>query len=431
MNIGILGAGYVGLVTGACSSDFGHNVVCCDKSKKKVSLLKKNVIPIYEPGLESLIEKNVKASRLRFESDLKKCIDQMDVIFVAVDTPSRRVDGQADLESLFSAVDEISKIAKKNKVIVLKSTVPVGTNAKVSKRIIQVNNKIEFEIVSNPEFLREGSALEDFMKPDRIVIGTYSKIAEEIMKDIYKPLYLRDFPILFTNPESAELIKYSSNAFLATKISFINEVANLCEKTGADVKDVSKGLGLDKRIGDKFLHPGPGYGGSCFPKDTAAFVNTGKVFGAEQSIVETVIKANHQVKNRMIEKITSFFDGSIIGSTICFFGVTFKPNTDDMREAPSLTIIPSLQSRGANIKIMDPKGQEKGAKLLPNVKWFSNAYEAAEDADLLVILTEWNEFIALDLPRLAKCMRSAKLADLRNIYSEKKSLIAALMLINL
>jgi len=422
MKLGLLGTGYVGLVTGACLSDFGHHVICLDKNEKKISSLKKGVIPIYEPGLGSLIKKNVEAGRLEFGTDLTLYISKLDVIFLAVGTPTRRADGQADLESLLSAIKEVSDLSPKGKVIVIKSTVPVGTNKKVVQLLKRTKNKAVFDIVSNPEFLREGSAIDDFMKPDRVVVGTKSKRAKKIMTDIYKPLYLRDFPILFTDPESAEMIKYSSNAFLATKISFINEVASLCEKTGADVKEVSKGMGLDKRIGNKFLHAGPGYGGSCFPKDTIAFTNTGKLFGAPQNIVETVIKVNSQVKQRMVDKILSIFEGSVENKIICFFGVTFKPNTDDVREAPSLAIIPKLQGPKTEIRIVDPKGKNEGKNLLRKVNWYDNPYDAANGSDLIVILTEWNEFRALNLSRLSESMRSANMADLRNIYTKMEAL---------
>ena len=344
-------------------------------------------------------------------------IDDLDVLFVAVDTPTRRVDGQADLNSLLAAIQEVSMLSTNNKVIVIKSTVPVGTNKSVTKILQENINKLSFEVVSNPEFLREGSAIEDFMKPDRVVVGTNSNFARKIMREVYRPLYLREFPILFTSPETAELIKYSSNAFLATKISFINEVAHICEKVGADVKDVAKGMGLDKRIGEKFLHVGPGYGGSCFPKDTLAFTESGRLFGAPQNIVNTVVKVNDGVKQRMVAKIIDMFKGDIKEKVITVFGVTFKPNTDDMREAPSLTIIPALQKEGAFIRVVDPQGYNEGSKLLENVKWFSDPYEAADSSNLILILTEWNEFRALDLKAISSKMTSAYLADFRNLYS--------------
>ena len=417
MKLGMIGTGYVGLVTAACLSDFGHTVICVDKDLEKIKNLNNGNIPIYEPGLDLLIKKNVSGDRLFFRSSLETFIDDLDVLFVAVDTPTRRVDGQADLNSLLAAIQEVSMLSTNNKVIVIKSTVPVGTNKSVTKILQENINKLSFEVVSDPEFLREGSAIEDFMKPDRVVVGTNSNFARKIMREVYRPLYLREFPILFTSPETAELIKYSSNAFLATKISFINEVAHICEKVGADVKDVAKGMGLDKRIGEKFLHVGPGYGGSCFPKDTLAFTESGRLFGAPQNIVNTVVKVNDGVKQRMVAKIIDMFKGDIKEKVITVFGVTFKPNTDDMREAPSLTIIPALQKEGAFIRVVDPQGYNEGSKLLENVKWFSDPYEAADSSNLILILTEWNEFRALDLKAISSKMTSAYLADFRNLYS--------------
>ena len=422
MRLGILGVGYVGLVTGVCLSDFGHNVICIDKNKTKINKLQNGLVPIFEPGLEALINKNVKSGRLLFGTDLKKFIDNIDVIFVAVDTPSRRGDGVADLGSLLEAITEISKISNNCKLVVIKSTVPVGTNKKVKDYIYKISKKIEFEIVSNPEFLREGSAIDDFMRPDRVVVGTNSKNARRLMKEIYKPLYLRDTPIMFTDPESAELIKYASNAFLATKISFINEVARLCENTGADVREVARGMGMDERIGSRFLQAGPGYGGSCFPKDTVAFINSGIEFNARQRIVETVVEVNIEVKNWMIKKIIRILGGNSKNDVVCFFGVTFKPNTDDMREAPSLTIIPKVEKLVKEIRVVDPKGKSEGEALLKSVVWCDDPYRAAKGADLIVILTEWNEFRALDLQNLSKVMRKARMADFRNIYSRDEVL---------
>ena len=421
MRIGILGTGYVGLVTGACLSDFGHYVICLDKNTDKINKLKNGFLPLYEPGLDTLIEKNVVANRLEFGTDLVNHIRTLDVIFVAVDTPSGRVDGEADLENFFIAIRELYCLADSGKLIVIKSTVPVGTNKEVWK-ILNKEGKKKFDVVSNPEFLREGSAIEDFMKPDRVVVGLSDDGVKEVMKEIYKPLYLRDFPIMFTDPQSAELIKYASNAFLATKISFINEVAHICEKSDANVKEVAKGMGLDKRIGDKFLHAGPGYGGSCFPKDTKAFIQMGKFFGAKQNIIETVIDINDKVKNRMVDKILSMFGGVFTKKIVCFLGVTFKPNTDDMREAPSLTIIPKIQSGGNKIRIVDPQGKKQGEKHFKNVSWYENPYEAAIGSDLIVILTEWNEFRALDLNKISEVMRSKNMADFRNIYSKSEAL---------
>ncbi len=421
MKIGILGVGYVGLVSGVCFSDFGHDVTCYDKDEKKISNLQSGIIPIYEPGLEDLVKKNIKAKRLKFKSSLEDFLHHVEIIFIAVGTPSRRSDGHADLDGLYAVAEELYNKIETNQVLVIKSTVPVGTNKKFSAFLRSKSGK-DYNIVSNPEFLREGSAIEDFMKPDRVIVGTNSQDAVEKMAEVYKPLYLRDFPIIYTDPDSAELIKYASNAFLAMKISFINEVALICENSGADISEVAKGIGLDGRIGNKFLHPGPGYGGSCFPKDTLAFAKVGRDLGAPQTIIETVSKVNVSVKLRMIDKIVGIFDGDIDKKIICILGVTFKPNTDDIREAPSLTIIPALQEQNANIRVVDPQGLKEGKQVLKNVEWFNNAYAAADGADLIVILTEWNEFRALDLKELAKTMRTALMVDLRNIYSEDISL---------
>ena len=420
MKISIVGTGYVGLVSGVCFSDFGHNVVCVDKDNQRVENLKKGIIPIYEPELESLLNKNVKAERLSFTTSLEESLKGSEAVFIAVGTPSRRGDGGADLTYVHQAVKEIAQLSKGYTLFVTKSTVPVGSNRNLVEIIKKSNPDLDFDVVSNPEFLREGAAIDDFMKPDRVIVGVESDKAKSIMLEIYKPLYLRDFPIMFTSLESAETIKYAANAFLATKITFINEIAQLCEKSGADVKDVSKGMGLDGRIGDKFLHAGPGYGGSCFPKDTAALVETGKHFNSEMLITKTVIDVNENVKRRMIDKIISLLDGSIDKKVISVFGVTFKPNTDDMREAPSLVIIPALIEKGAKIRVVDPKGYKEGKDLLNGVEWFEDVYESAENSDLIVILTEWNEFRALDLKKLAKLMNTPKLADLRNIYSKEE-----------
>ncbi len=419
MKIGIIGVGYVGLVSGACFSDFGHNVVCIDKDVKKIESLRNGESPIYEPGLEEIIDRNVKSKRLSFETDISNSIKEVEVIFIAVGTPTRRGDGYADLTSVFEVFTDIKDLVEHNQTVVIKSTVPVGTNKKVQE-IMNEGFCTQFDVVSNPEFLREGSAIEDFMKPDRVVIGLRSEEARKVMAEVYKPLYLRDFPIVYTDPESAELIKYASNGFLALKISFINEIAALCESVGANVKEVANGMGLDGRIGRKFLHAGPGYGGSCFPKDTLALASIGKKHGVSQEIVETVIAVNNKTKFRMIDKIVSVSDGTINKKIITFLGVTFKPNTDDMREAPSLTIIPAVMEQGAKVNVVDPKGLDEGEELLPGVVWFDNPYEATKNADLLVILTEWNEFRALDLRRLAKLMKTPIMADLRNIYSENE-----------
>ncbi len=424
MRIAMIGTGYVGLVSGVCFSDFGHEVICVDKAPEKIAKLNKGEVPIYEPGLEDLMARNVEAGRLSFTTDLAQAVDGADAVFVAVGTPTRRGDGHADLTYVMAAAEEVGRALTGYAVVVTKSTVPVGTNRKVQEVVAQANPKAEFDVASNPEFLREGAAIDDFMKPDRVVVGVQSERAAKVMAEIYRPLYLRDFPIVTTDLESAEMIKYAANAFLATKITFINEIAALCEKVGADVKEVSKGMGLDGRIGNKFLHAGPGYGGSCFPKDTQALARIGQDFAAPQQIVETVIRVNDAVKLRMIEKLRDLCDGSFNGKKIAVLGVTFKPNTDDMRDAPSLTIVPALVGGGATVRVVDPQGRREGEHLLPNVTWCDDPYTAAEAADLLVILTEWNEFRALDLTRLSKGMAQARMADLRNIYSRQDTLSA-------
>jgi UDPglucose 6-dehydrogenase len=420
----MIGTGYVGLVSGVCFSDFGHEVICVDKAPEKIAKLNKGEVPIYEPGLEDLMARNVEAGRLSFTTDLAQAVDGADAVFIAVGTPTRRGDGHADLTYVMAAAEEVGRALTGYAVVVTKSTVPVGTNRKVQEVVAQANPKAEFDVASNPEFLREGAAIDDFMKPDRVVVGVQSERAAKVMAEIYRPLYLRDFPIVTTDLESAEMIKYAANAFLATKITFINEIAALCEKVGADVKEVSKGMGLDGRIGNKFLHAGPGYGGSCFPKDTQALARIGRDFAAPQQIVETVIRVNDAVKLRMIEKLRDLCDGSFNGKKIAVLGVTFKPNTDDMRDAPSLTIVPALVGGGATVRVVDPQGRREGEHLLPNVTWCDDPYTAAEAADLLVILTEWNEFRALDLTRLSKGMAQARMADLRNIYSRQDALSA-------
>jgi len=417
MKIAMIGTGYVGLVSGVCFSDFGHEVACVDVDADKIRRLERGEVPIYEPGLENLMASNVEAGRLTFTTDLAKAVSQSDAVFIAVGTPTRRGDGHADLTYVYAAAEEIARAMNGYTVVVTKSTVPVGTNRKVGEIIRETNPQAEFDVASNPEFLREGAAIEDFMRPDRVVVGVESDRATEVMAEVYRPLYLRDFPIVTTDLESAEMIKYAANAFLATKITFINEIAALCEKVGADVKQVSRGMGLDNRIGSKFLHAGPGYGGSCFPKDTTALARIGQDHAAPQQIVEAVITVNDQIKHRMIDKVLDICDGSFNGKTIAVLGVTFKPNTDDMRDAPSLTIVPALVGRGAKVRVVDPKGRTEGEALLPGVKWCNDAYKATKGADAVVILTEWNEFRALDLSRVAKGMKRAAMADLRNIYS--------------
>ena len=419
MKIAMIGTGYVGLVSGVCFSDFGHDVTCVDKDPAKIEMLERGKVPIFEPGLDALMARNVKAGRLSFTGDLKAAIDGAEAIFIAVGTPTRRGDGHADLTYVMAAAEEIATIANGYVVIVTKSTVPVGTNRKIKQTIKKTSPGLDFDVASNPEFLREGAAIDDFMKPDRVVVGVQTDRAAEVMAEIYRPLYLRDFPILTTDLESAEMIKYAANAFLATKITFINEIAALCERTGADVKQVSHGIGLDGRIGNKFLHAGPGYGGSCFPKDTKALARIGQDVGLPMQITEKVITVNEEMKRRMIDKLADLCDGSFNGKTVAVLGVTFKPNTDDMRDAPSLTIIPAMVGGGARVRVVDPQGRHEGEALLPGVQWSEDPYKAAQKADLLVILTEWNEFRALDLKRLARRMETPRLADLRNIYSPK------------
>ncbi len=419
MRIAMIGTGYVGLVSGVCFSDFGHDVVCVDKAAAKIDMLRSGEVPIYEPGLDVLMAKNVAAGRLTFTTDLAEAVASADAVFIAVGTPTRRGDGHADLTYVMAAAEEIAHAIDGYTVVVTKSTVPVGTNRKVRDVVASANPQAEFDVASNPEFLREGAAIDDFMRPDRVVVGVESDRAAEVMEDIYRPLYLRDFPILTTDLESAEMIKYAANAFLATKITFINEIAGLCERVGGDVKEVSRGIGLDGRIGNKFLHAGPGYGGSCFPKDTAALARIGQEHAFPMQITETVIRVNDEIKKRMIEKIRETCDDSFNGKTIAVLGVTFKPNTDDMREAPSLTIVPALIGGGATVRVVDPQGRSEGEALLPGVEWSDDPFAAAKDADAVVLLTEWNEFRALNLGDLADAMKTPRMIDLRNIYSEE------------
>ena len=419
MKIAVIGTGYVGLVSGVCFSDFGHDVVCVDKDPAKIAMLERGEVPIYEPGLDVLMTKNVEAGRLSFTGDLARAVAGAEAIFIAVGTPTRRGDGHADLTYVMAAAEEIAQNLTGYAVIVTKSTVPVGTNRLVKQTIRKANPSAEFDVASNPEFLREGAAIDDFMRPDRVVIGVQNDRAGEVMNEIYRPLSLRDFPVVTTDLESAEMIKYAANAFLATKITFINEIAALCEKVGADIKEVSKGMGMDGRIGNKFLHAGPGYGGSCFPKDTKALARMGQDNAVPMQITETVIKVNDEIKRRMIDKVVDLCDGSLNGKVIAVLGVTFKPNTDDMRDAPSLTIVPALVGGGAKVRVCDPQGKHEGEALLPGVQWVEDPYKAAQKADVLVILTEWNEFRALDLKRIARKMTTARMADLRNVYSPK------------
>ena len=417
MRIAVIGTGYVGLVSGVCFSDFGHDVVCVDKSADKIATLERGEVPIYEPGLDDLMARNVAAGRLTFTTDLARAVDGAEAVFIAVGTPTRRGDGHADLTYVMDAAAEIGRALTGYAVVVTKSTVPVGTNRRVRAAIEAAAPEAAFDVASNPEFLREGAAIDDFMRPDRVVVGVESDRAAEVMAAIYRPLYLRDFPILTTDLESAEMIKYAANAFLATKITFVNEIAALCERVGADIKEVSRGIGLDGRIGNKFLHAGPGYGGSCFPKDTSALSRIGQEVGVPMRITETVMQVNDATKTRMVGKLRDLLDGSFNGRTVAVLGVTFKPNTDDMRDAPSLTVVPALVGGGARVRVVDPQGRREGEVLLPGVEWHDDPYAAAAGADLLVVLTEWNEFRALDLGRLAAAMGTPRLADLRNVYA--------------
>ena len=413
----MIGSGYVGLVSGTCFADFGHEIVCVDKDKGKIDRLLAGKMPIYEPGLEDLVARNVAAGRLRFTTDLKEGIEGADAIFIAVGTPSRRGDGHADLSYVYAAAKEIGEAIGRYTVIVTKSTVPVGTGDEVERIIREAAPNAEFGVVSNPEFLREGAAIDDFKRPDRIVIGSEDERATEVMRQVYRPLYLNAAPILVTKRRTAELIKYAGNAFLATKITFINEIADLCEKVGADVKDVSRGIGLDNRIGSKFLHAGPGYGGSCFPKDTLALLKTSQDYDAPQRIVEAVVAVNDNRKRAMGRKIVHAMGDDVRGKTVAVLGLTFKPNTDDMRDSPAIAVIQTLQDAGATVKAYDPEGTEQAQKVLDNVTYCEGPYEAIEGADALAIVTEWDQFRALDFARIKSLLKEPILIDLRNIYS--------------
>ena len=414
MRIAMIGTGYVGLVSGACFSEFGHHVICVDKDAGKIDALKNGRIPIFEPGLEDVVADNVGAGRLSFTVDLRSAVQNADVVFIAVGTPSRRGDGHADLTYVFKASEEIAEAINGYTVVITKSTVPVGTGQKVEETIRRIRPDAEFDVASNPEFLREGSAIEDFRRPDRIVCGTTSDRARAVLRELYRPLYLNETPMLFTTRETSELIKYAANAFLATKITFINEMADICERVGANVQDVARGMGLDGRIGSKFLHAGPGYGGSCFPKDTLALIKTADQVGAPSRIVEAVANANDVRKQRMTTKIVEAF-GGVKGKTIAVLGLTFKPNTDDMRDSASLVILPELAKQGAKIRAYDPEGMTEAKKLL-DVEMCPDAYAALEGADGVVILTEWNEFRALDLRAAKRLLKRPLMVDLRNIY---------------
>ena len=417
MKIAIVGAGYVGLVTGACFADFGHDVVCVDKDQARVDALNRCEVPIYEPGLVDLLRSNLGAGRLTFTTDLKLAVAGAEVVFIAVGTPSRRGDGHADLTYVHEAARQIATAVSGFTVVVTKSTVPVGTGDEVAHIIAATNSDAEVAVVSNPEFLREGAAIEDFKRPDRIVVGIEDERARSVMTEVYRPLYLNQAPLMFTGRRTAELIKYAANAFLAMKVTFINEIADLCEATGADVQQVARGIGLDNRIGSKFLHAGPGYGGSCFPKDTLALVKIGQDYDSPMRLVETTIAINEQRKRAMSRKVIAACGGDVRGKTIGVLGLTFKPNTDDMREAPSIDIIQGLVDRGAHVVAFDPQGMAAARALVDGtVDFADSAYEVAVDADALVLVTEWNEFRSLDLARIKAAMKSPVLVDLRNIY---------------
>jgi UDPglucose 6-dehydrogenase len=420
MRIAMIGAGYVGLVSGTCFSDFGHHVVCVDIDEAKVAALKRGEMPIYEPELADLVASNVRQGRLTFGSDVKSAVGGADVIFIAVGTPSRRGDGHADLSYVYAAAREIAKALTKFTVVVTKSTVPVGTSDEVERLMREENPAAEFAVVSNPEFLREGAAVRDFKHPDRIVIGTDDSRARSIIAEVYRPLRLNAPPILYTDRRTAELTKYAANSFLATKVAFINEIADLAEKVGANVQEVARGIGLDNRIGPKFLHAGPGFGGSCFPKDTLALIKTGQDNETPLRIVETVVAVNDQRKRAMARKVASALGGNLRGKSIAVLGVTFKPNTDDMRDAPSIPLITALQDMGAEVRVFDPVGMPQAKRMLENVVFCADEYDCAKGAHALVIVTEWEQFRALDLQEMASTMASSVIVDLRNIYSPEE-----------
>jgi UDPglucose 6-dehydrogenase len=417
MRIAVIGTGYVGLVSGACFSEFGVDVVCADKDAAKIDSLRAGRMPIFEPGLDKLVENNVKDGRLSFSTDVKLAVAGADAVFIAVGTPSRRGDGHADLSYVYAAAKEIAEAADRPAVVVTKSTVPVGTGREVARILRETRPSMEFDVASNPEFLREGSAIGDFMRPDRVVIGAESERARELMRRLYRPLYLLETPILFTSIETAELIKYAANTFLATKITFINEISDLCEKVGANVNDVARGIGLDGRIGRKFLHAGPGYGGSCFPKDTLALVKTAQGHGAPLRIVETVVAVNEARKLAMADRVLAALGGSAKDKTVAALGLTFKPNTDDMRDSPSLAIIPALRKAGASVRAFDPEGMTEAKKLMPDLIYCRDAYDCMNGADAVAIITEWNEFRNLDLIRMKQLLRQPAIVDLRNVYN--------------
>jgi UDPglucose 6-dehydrogenase len=430
MRVAMIGTGYVGLVSGACFSEFGVDVTCVDKDCGKIERLSNGEMPIYEPGLDQLVASNMAAGRLRFTSDLKPAVAGADAVFIAVGTPSRRGDGHADLSYVFAAAAEIAEALQQNgnerTVVVTKSTVPVGTGRRVERILQKALPPGRFDVASNPEFLREGSAISDFMRPDRIVIGTESEHARTVLRALYRPLYLLETPIVFTAIETAELIKYAANAFLATKITFINEVADLCEAVGADVQDVARGIGLDGRIGGKFLHAGPGFGGSCFPKDCQALVRTAEEMKAPLAIVDTVLRVNDARKRSMARRVVEACGGSVEGLTLAALGLTFKPNTDDMRDSPSLAFLPALREAGATVRAFDPEGTAEAEKLMPELNYCIDPYEAMDGADALILITEWNAFRALDLARVKRLLRRPLVIDLRNIYKPEEMAEAGL-----
>ncbi len=421
MKITIIGTGYVGLVTGACLAEFGHQITCMDKDESKISSLLNGEIPIYEPGLADLVQKNVQEGRLAFTTNLEDSVGGAAAVFIAVGTPSsRRGDGYADLTYIYAAAKELALHLKGYTIVIDKSTVPVGTARQVARLIREANPEADFDMVSNPEFLREGAAIADFQRPDRVVVGAESEKAQGVMKEIYDPLYLLSTPFVFTDLESAELIKYASNAFLSIKISFINEMANLCEQVGADVVDLAKGIGLDGRIGAKFLHPGPGFGGSCFPKDTVALLRIAQENGVSARSVEAAVEINAAQKAGMVKKIRDVLGGDLAGKTIGVLGLTFKPETDDLRDSPSLSILPPLHEKGATIQVHDPQGMDEASKIFPEFNYVGNSYEAATGADVLVLMTEWNQYRALDLDKIKSLMNQPVFVDLRNVYSPEK-----------
>lgn len=415
MRVTMIGAGYVGLVSGACFADFGHQVICIDKDAGKVAALNRGEIPIFEPGLADLVDANMRQGRLEFAAATSR-VGDAEAVFIAVGTPSRRGDGHADLTFVYDAVREIAPLLSPDAVVVTKSTVPVGTGDEIECILRQKRPDAEIEVVSNPEFLREGAAIQDFKHPDRIVVGTESMRARAVLAEIYRPLYLNTTPIIYVDRRTAELIKYAANAFLATKITFINEIADLCEAVEADVQEVARGIGLDNRIGGKFLHAGPGFGGSCFPKDTSALLKTAHDYGVALRIVETVSSVNEQRKRAMARKVVAALDGSVRGKTVAVLGLTFKPNTDDTRDSPAISLITALHDLGATVRGYDPAGMEQAKPQLPSVKYCNSAYSAAEGADAVVIATEWEQFRALDLARLKQAMTTPIIVDLRNIY---------------